>query len=175
LVLSQRLPQVQVSVLSESRFASLSKLEADLAIRLAPGVADSDIVKKIGQMDFGLYASSSYPNAANPEQWEFIGYNEQPSTFDHKTWLQQTIGRRRVICEVADLSNQYEAARTGIGVTGLPCFLADPDARLTKLSCPQSMLSLGIFLALHPDRRNDRLVRETSAAIMALIGEMELR
>jgi DNA-binding transcriptional LysR family regulator len=174
LVLSQRLPQVQVSVLSESRFASLSKLEADLAIRLAPGIADSDIVKKIGQMDFGLYASCSYPNAPNPEQWEFIGYTEHPATFDHKTWLHQIIGRRRVICEVADLSNQYEAACTGIGVAGLPCFLADQDARLMKLPCPESMLSLSIFLALHPDRRNDRLVRETSAAIMELIGDMGL-
>jgi DNA-binding transcriptional LysR family regulator len=173
-VLSQRLPQVQISILSESRFASLSKLEADLAIRLAPGIADSDIVKKIGHMDFALYAIRSYPHAANPEQWEFIAYTEQSATFDHKTWLNQTIGRRRVICEVADLSNQYEAACTGIGVAGLPCFLADPDPRLMRLSCSESMLSLGIFLALHPDRRNDRLVRETSAAITGLIGDMGL-
>ncbi|WP_256829466.1 LysR family transcriptional regulator [Pseudomonas sp. Pse1] len=174
LVLSQRLPQVQVSVLSESHVASLSKLEADLAIRLTPGTADSDIVKRIGEMQFGLYSTPSYANVANPQQWEFIGYTEYPVAFDHKNWLYQTIGNRRVVCEVADLSNQYEAACTGIGVAGLPCFLADQDERLLRLSSSQKMLSLGIFLALHPDRRNDQLVRDTSAVIMELITDLGL-
>lgn len=155
--------------MSEAHFASLSRLEADLALRLAPGKTDSEIVKKIGEMDFGLYSTRSYVNVDTPDQWEFVGYVEHPFVFDHKNWLYETIGNRRVICEVADLSNQYEAACTGIGVAGLPCFLADQDARLTKLSSPAQMLTLGIFLALHPDRRNDHGVRDTCAAITELI------
>ncbi|MCF5227129.1 LysR family transcriptional regulator, partial [Pseudomonas syringae] len=102
LTLSQGMPQVQISVLSEPHFASLSRLEADLAMRLAPGVADSDIVKKIGRMEFALYATLAYPNIAAPEQWEFIGYTAHELSFDHKTWLYQIIADRRVICEVAD-------------------------------------------------------------------------
>lgn len=168
--LSQRIPDVQVAILSEAQFSSLSRLEADLAIRLAPGVTDTEVVKKVGQMEFALYASPAYANLADPCQWEFVGYTEHPLAFDHKSWLYETIGTRRVICEVADLSNQYEAACTGIGVAGLPCFLADNDARLVKLTSPDPLLSLGIWLALHPDRRNDQRVRETSAAIIALLG-----
>lgn len=174
LTLSQGLPQVQVSVLSEPHFASLSRLEADLAMRLAPGTADSDIVKKIGQMEFALYATSAYPRIDTPEQWEFVGYTENPLAFDHKTWLYQIIGDRRVICEVTDLSNQYEAACSGIGVAGLPCFLADRDPRLVKLSTTEPMLNLGIWLALHPDRRNDRRVRDTTAAIIDLVQALGL-
>lgn len=174
LTLSQEMPQVQISVLSEPHFASLSRLEADLAMRLAPGTADSDIVKKIGQMEFALYATTAYPRITTPEQWEFIGYTENQLSFDHKTWLYQIIGDRRVICEVADLSNQYEAACSGVGVAGLPCFLADSDPRLVKLSTTQPMLSLGIWLALHPDRRNDRVVRDTTAAIIGLVQALGL-
>jgi DNA-binding transcriptional LysR family regulator len=174
LALSKGMPQVQISVLSEPHFASLSRLEADLALRLAPGIADSDIVKKIGQMEFALYAATAYPGIATPEQWEFIGYPEHQLSFDHKTWLYQIIGNRRVICEVADLSNQYEAACSGVGVAGLPCFLADSDPRLVKLSTAQPMLSLGIWLALHPDRRNDRVVRDTTTAIIGLVQAFQL-
>jgi DNA-binding transcriptional LysR family regulator len=170
--LSQRMPHVQVSILSEPQFSSLSRLEADLAMRLAPGVNDSEVVKKVGQMAFALYAGPSYANLNHPDRWEFIGYTENPLAFDHKTWLYETIGARRVICEVADLSNQYEAACTGIGVAGLPCFLADHDPRLVKLSSPDPLLSLGVWLALHPDRRNDLTVRETSAAIQGLLGAL---
>lgn len=174
LTLSQAMPQVQISVLSEPHFASLSRLEADLAMRLAPGIADSDIVKKIGQMEFALYAAPAYPGIAVPDQWEFIGYTEHQLSFDHKTWLYQVIGDRRVICEVADLSNQYEAACTGIGVAGLPCFLADSDPRLVKLPTTQRILNLSIWLALHPDRRNDRLVRDTTSAIIGLVESLGL-
>jgi DNA-binding transcriptional LysR family regulator len=169
LTLSRQMQQVQISVLSEPHFASLARMEADLAMRLAPGTADSDIVKKIGEMEFALYAAPSYAHIATPEQWAFVGYTDNPLSFEHKSWLYETIESRQVICEVADLSNQYEAACTGIGVAGLPCFLADQDPRLVKLASSEPMLKLGIWLALHPDRRNDRLVRDMSTAIIDLL------
>jgi DNA-binding transcriptional LysR family regulator len=168
------MPQVQISVLSEPHFASLARMEADLAMRLAPGIADSDIIRKIGEMEFALYAAPSYTRIATPEQWAFVGYTEHPLAFEHKSWLYETIGSRQVICEVADLSNQYEAACTGIGVAGLPCFLADNDPRLVKLSCCQPMLKLGIWLAMHPDRRHDRLVRDMNTAIIDLVQALGL-
>ena len=172
--LSQRIPHVQICVLSEPHFASLSRIEADLAIRLAHGVNESEIVKKVGQMTFGLYALPTYTSLEAPNQWEFIGYPEHPLTFEHKTWLYEIIGDRRVVCEVADLSNQYEAACTGIGVAGLPCFLADSDSRLMKLTSTEPMLTSGIWLAKHLDRRNDRLVNATSAALIELLGAVGL-
>ena len=174
LMLSEHLAGVQLSILSESHFASLSRLEADLAIRLSPGVKDTEIVKKIGKISFALYATVSYTHVADSAQWEFIGYTAHQPDFEHKRWLYETIGNRRVVCEVSDLSNQYEASCTGIGVAGLPCFLADGDARLVRLPSSEPMLTLGIWLALHPDRRNDRLVRETSAAITALVAKLGL-
>jgi DNA-binding transcriptional LysR family regulator len=67
------------------------------------------------------------------------------------------------------LSNQYEAVCTGIGVAGLPRFVGDADERLMKLSSDQPMLNLDIWIATHPDRRNDMLVRNASNAIAELI------
>lgn len=168
--LSQRIPRVQVCILSEPHFVSLSKLEADLAIRLAPGPNENEIVKKVGQMLFGLYSSPTYNATQAASEWAFIGYPDHPSTFEHKRWLYETIGDRHVVCEVADLSNQYEAACTGIGVAGLPCFLADNDPRLVRLVSTATMLTSGIWLAKHPDRRNDPLVKATSAALVELLG-----
>lgn len=90
------------------------------------------------------------PASLRHSNGRLLGYTERPLAFEHRGWLYETIGSRQVICEVADLSNQYGAACTGIGVAGLPCFLADNDTRLVKLPCCQPMLKLGIWLAMHP-------------------------
>jgi molybdate transport repressor ModE-like protein len=172
--LSQRHPLVQLSILSESQIVSLSRLDADLALRLSAPIEDTDVAQKIGRMDFGLYASPDYPNVATPAEWEFIAYTERQADFAHRRWLYEVIGERRVVCEVTDLSNQYEAACSGIGVAGLPCFIGDAEPKLKRLPADHPALSLDVWIAIHPDRRNDRLVRNAMSHIAELVAAISL-
>ena len=172
--LSQELPLVLISILSDVHFVSLSRLEADLAVRLSPGIKDTDIIKKVGEMGFALYAASNYEHLESPELWEYIAYPERVNNFEHKQWLDGIIGEKRVSCEMADLSHQYESARSGAGVAGLPCFLADKDKRLVKLEVDESMLNLDIWIAKHPDRRNDPLVVHASNVISIILNKVGL-
>lgn len=167
--LSKRLGAPKITILSEPHLASLARMEADLALRLTRGTDDGEIVKKVGRMNFAMYAHTSYPKIDHPAEWEFIGYTRRQPDFEHKRWLYKTIANRRVVCEVTDLSNQYEAACSGIGVAGLPRFIGDGDSRLLRLTTEQTMLELGIWLALHPDRRKDVLVRHTMNAIVEVL------
>jgi molybdate transport repressor ModE-like protein len=172
--LSQRHPLVQLSILSESQIVSLSRLDADLALRLSAPIEDTDVAQKIGRMDFGLYASPDYPNVAKPADWEFIAYTDRQADFAHRRWLYEVIGERRVVCEVTDLSNQYEAACSGIGVAGLPCFIADAEPKLQRLPAGHPALSLDVWIAIHPDRRHDRLVRNAMSHIAELVAASSL-
>jgi DNA-binding transcriptional LysR family regulator len=172
--LAKRSPMVQLAILSESHFASLSRLEADLALRLWPPIEGTDIVKKVGLMQFALYARRDYGNALAEKKWEFVGYTDRQGDFAHKRWLYEIIGSRRIACEVTDLSHQYEAACSGIGVAGLPCFIGDRDNRLVKLDTDLPMLNLDIWIAMHLDRRNDRVVRKTTDEILRLLEPLGL-
>jgi DNA-binding transcriptional LysR family regulator len=172
--LAEMSPMVQLSILSEPHFVSLSRMEADLALRLSPPIEDTDIVKKVGLMQFALYVLRDYPNALDEQKWEFVGYTDRQGDFAHKRWLYEVIGSRRVACEVTDLSHQYEAACTGIGIAGLPCFIGDRDNRLVKLDNDLAMLSLDIWIAMHPDRRNDTVVRKTADDILQLLNPLGL-
>jgi DNA-binding transcriptional LysR family regulator len=167
-------PQVQLSILSEAQVVSLARLDADLALRLTAPVDDTDIAHKIGRMPFGLYAALDYPHAGAPDKWEFIAYTARQAGFAHLRWLYEVIGGRRVACEVTDLGNQYEAACSGIGVAGLPCFIGDADARLQRLPDGHPGLVLDVWIALHPDRRNDKLVRNAMRAITLLVSASAL-
>jgi DNA-binding transcriptional LysR family regulator len=172
--LAKTSPMVQLSILSEPHFVSLSRMEADLALRLSPPIEDTDIAKKVGLMQFALYAQRDYWNILDQQKWEFVGYTDRQGDFAHKRWLYEVIGSRRVVCEVTDLSHQYEAACTGIGVAGLPCFIGDRDNRLVKLNNDVSMLNLDIWIAMHPDRRNDTVVRKTADEILQLLKPLGL-
>jgi hypothetical protein len=77
-------------------------------------------------------------------------------------------------CRPPSLSNQYEAACTGIGVAGLPAFIGDADARLVRLPASHAMLTLDIWIAMHPDRRRDPHGRNTAARISELIASAGL-
>ncbi|WP_338507892.1 LysR family transcriptional regulator [Erwinia aphidicola] len=163
--LAQRNPEIQLAIQSEPQFVSLAKMEADLSLRLSAPIEETDIIKKAGLMKFGLYAAPHYKNLTNPALWEFIAYTHKEPDFAHKRWLYALAGKRRVCCEVSDLSNQYEAACSGIGVAGLPCFLADKEPRLIKLPAEHPLLTLDIWLAKHPDRRDDRQIRKLATVI----------
>ena len=167
---AERYPSVQLSIFSESHIASLARLEADLALRLSPAVEDTDISRKIGRLDFALYASRDYRHSADSAAWEFIGYTDRQADFAHHRWLYEVIGQRRVACELTDLSNQYEAACTGVGVAGLPVFIGDADPRLVKLASDHTMLTLDIWIAMHRDTRTDVHVRNTASVITELIA-----
>lgn len=172
--LTRMSPAVQLSILSEPHFVSLSRLEADLALRLSPPIEDTDIVKKVGKMQFALYAQRDYANARDEQKREFVGYTDRQGDFAHKRWLYDVIGSSRVACEVTDLSHQYEAACSGVGVAGLPCFIGDRDNRLIKLDTDLPMLCLDIWVAMHPDRRNDTVVRKTADDILQLLEPLGL-
>lgn len=167
-------PLVQLAILSEPHIASLSRLEADLALRLTPPIEDTDIVRKVGVMQFALYAHRDYPIAKDEQEWSFIGYTQRQGDFAHKRWLYDVINTRRIACEVSDLSHQYEAACTAIGIAGLPCFLGDSDKRLVKLASTHPMLSLNIWIAMHPDCRDDKVVRKTADDIVRLLEPLGL-
>ncbi|POM09853.1 hypothetical protein CUU62_26160 [Pseudomonas sp. WP001] len=53
-------------------------------------------------------------------------------------------------------------------------FLADADPKLVRLDTAQELLELNVWLALHPDRRNDALVRRTMEAVTALVADTGL-
>jgi DNA-binding transcriptional LysR family regulator len=165
---------VQLSIPSKSHVASLSRLEADLTLRLPPPIEDIDIIKKVGQMRFARYAGQDYPYANDDQQWAFVGYTDRQADFAHKRWLYDVIGSRLVACELSELSHQYEAACTGIAVVGLPCFIGDPDPRLIRLESHLPMLDFDIWVAMHPDSRSDNVVRHTAQAIAQLLGSCGL-
>jgi DNA-binding transcriptional LysR family regulator len=164
-------PGVQLSVLCEARQVSLSRREADVVLRLTRPEEPTSVVRKLGRLSFGLYASKDYPHLHNPSAWEFVGYDAGFAGVAQQKWLMSVAGTRPIACEISDINGHLVAARAGAGVAGLPDFLADTDPMLQRITYEGEPFSRDIWMAVHQDLRAAPQVRAVMDFLQKVVAE----
>jgi DNA-binding transcriptional LysR family regulator len=164
-------PDIRLSLAAQAQQVSLSRREADVAIRLVRPEEAGSFARKIGVMEFGLYAHRDYAHLHVPDRWQFIAYDESLADMPQQKWLLGIAGTRTVACELNDISGHLIAARAGAGVAGLPCFLGDADPDLVRIGEDISSFSRDIWLLVHRDLRKTPSVRAVMDFVVALITQ----
>lgn len=167
----QQYPQVQLSIVSQVHSVSLGRREADIAVRLYRPTEPDSVTRKVGSMPFGLYASVNYEHLHAPAQWQFITYGPELADMPHQQWMMAVAQGQPVACEVTDLTTQHAAARSGVGVAGLPRFMGDADPLLQRLPFEGEGFAREIWLVLHADLRHSPLLRAVMAFLVDVISE----
>ncbi|KFG95134.1 LysR family transcriptional regulator [Burkholderia paludis] len=158
-VFAQLHPGIRLAIASQAQSVSLGRREADVAIRLFRPEEPQNVTRKLGEMAFALYASREYAAASTPSDWALIGYESQYAEMPHQKWLQAIAQGRRIVCEVSDITMQHAAARSGIGVAGLPVFIGENDPSLQRLPFDGEPFRREIWLVVHPDLRHSPTIR----------------
>ncbi|MGJ7575100.1 LysR family transcriptional regulator [Variovorax sp. RB2P76] len=167
----QRFPAIQLSVSGQAQQVSLSRREADIAVRLVRPKEPGSVVRKLGTMAFALYASRSYEALSHPELWEFIAYDARFEDMPQQKWLRSVAGKRPIACELSDINSHHAAVHAGAGVGGLPCFLGDADETLLRVADDEPSFARDIWLVVHRDLKSAGPVR----AAMDFLVEMMKR
>jgi DNA-binding transcriptional LysR family regulator len=68
-------PGIRIRLMGEKRQASLSRREADVALRLLRPVETGLLVRRIGSFGFSLYGAPAYLEKTPPHAFAFIGYD----------------------------------------------------------------------------------------------------
>jgi DNA-binding transcriptional LysR family regulator len=152
-------PGIRIKLIGEKRKASLSRREADIALRLMRPVEAGLFVRKIGSFGFSLYGAPSYLEKTPPHALSFIGYDASMVESPQEVWLRTIIGEREVVLRTNDLETQLAAARSGLGVAALPHYLGDGDPNLQRYTVTQKPINREIWLAVHRDLRQVPAVR----------------
>jgi DNA-binding transcriptional LysR family regulator len=164
-------PSVQLSIVGEARQVSLSRREADIALRLVRPDEATSVVRKLGNMPFDLYASRDYPHLHKPCAWEFIVYDAVYAGMPQQKWLMSVANGRPIACEISDITGHLAAAQAGAGVAGLPRFLADSSANLQRLAYDGEPFSRDIWMAVHRDLRRAPHVRAVMDFLLKIVAE----
>ncbi|EPG2130444.1 LysR family transcriptional regulator [Stenotrophomonas maltophilia] len=167
-------PRIQLAVLAQPQQVSLSRREADIALRLVRPKESSNVIRRIGRMPFALYAHRDYAASVVPPDWTFIAYDESLADMPQQRWLLEVAGSRPVVCELSDISSHLAAARTGAGVAGLPCFIGDADADLVRLEHDGDAFARDIWLVVHRDLRRLKPVRVVMDYVVDIISRTSL-
>lgn len=144
-------PDIHVRLIGEKRSASLSRREADLAVRLSRPTEKRLVVRKIGAIPFVLYAAPDYLAAHEPESFEFIGYDESLDDVPQQRWLKAAASGRAIVLRTNDIDSQRAAARAGVGIAALPRYLGHADPGLVPLDVRMKSVSRDVWLVVHGD------------------------
>jgi DNA-binding transcriptional LysR family regulator len=163
-------PDIRLSVPAQGRQVSLRRREADVAVRLVRPAEAGSVARKLGTMPFGLYAHRSYAHLRAPERWQFIAFDQTFAEMPQQRWLLGIAGERPVACELNHISEHLIAARAGVGMAGLPCFLGDGARDLVRIREGVPSFSRDIWLVVHRDLRKTPAVRAVMDFVAGVVS-----
>ncbi|CAB3746785.1 LysR family transcriptional regulator [Burkholderia puraquae] len=155
--LRHRHPGIDVVCVTSAEIANLTRREADLAIRTLRPESPDLIVRRLGHLETGIYASRGYlaergepaPGSAF-DGHDLVMYQQPvvPTMWD--ALCGESTSRGHVMFQTSSTMMLVEAALAGLGVAELPCFRADAEPQLVRLM-PQRCNYFDVWLVAHAD------------------------
>ena len=159
-------PEIAIEASSSYAAADLARREADLAIRATAKPPEASIGRAICEFRFACYASSEYRerNRDVPlaeQRWcTIIGY--LPWLVPH-VWKKIAQAEKQVVYASTSTFAVMTAIAEGMGVSMMPCYVADADRRLVRMTPPVEALTLRLWLLTHQDLRHTARVKALAA------------
>ncbi|WP_395943372.1 LysR family transcriptional regulator [Brevundimonas sp.] len=168
-------PGIVIEFITDSRALSLARREADIAVRLGRFDAHETVVRKIGEMAFGVYAAPDYLKRQGAPDWS-AGAPGQRVVRVQDDLLDTPDGRwfveRTTKADPALLANsrevQLHGVAAGLGLGHLPCYLAATEPDLVRLDTGSAIVR-EIWMGVHRDTRHaPRIVAVQDALVSAV-------
>lgn len=146
-------PDLQIELIADARDFSLTRREADIALRLArPSAENAVITRRVATLDFALYARRD----RDPQTLPVIGYEDARRGLPQAQWLdafQAKSGRRPTPVRVGDAETLLACIKAGTGQSLIPVALGDADPDLQRVGDGVPAVRRDLWLLVHPDLR----------------------
>lgn len=165
-------PGIVVELVIDNRVLSLSRREADIALRVTRPKEPDLFGRKLADIGWTLYASPSLITRDGPvsdlAERDFIGWGAEVTGIAAADWLGEHVASERIVYRASSLINQFTAARAGIGLVLLPCYLGDGDPGLARaIQQPIAELTRELWIVTHADLKKTARVR----AFFDIVGD----
>lgn len=161
-------PGLRLNLLGELRLASPSRGETDLVLRLSRPAEPSLVVRKLGKLEYRLFANPSYLAETQPSQRRYLRFDPSLGDLPQDRWMMSIAGRDAPIAMTStDLGCLAEAAGSGVGIAALPVLFA---ARFNLEDADDAKRSFerDLWLGWHEDWRGHPAIQ----AIVAFLTEV---
>lgn len=149
-------PDIVLELTFQSAMANLTRRDADVAVRPAETVPETLVGRRVCEAAFAVYGAAG---AGTLDRGPWIALDETLATTMMGRWLRTLPATAVVACRVDSVIAAREAARLGMGLVLLPCYIGDITPGLARMTDPLPELRAAIWLLTHPDLRRTARVR----------------
>ncbi|HET9862398.1 MAG TPA: LysR family transcriptional regulator [Steroidobacteraceae bacterium] len=164
-------PRIQLVLSIDNRMLDLGRREADVALRVQRPVDASLFGRRLVDIAWAFYG----PKDGAPLRREGRSFNfarhaviggDAPALHVNE-WLARHVPGDRITYRSNSLVNQFMAVRAGVGIALLPCYLADREAEVRRISSVLPELASELWIVTHKDLKNTARIR----AFLAVAAE----
>lgn len=132
--------------------------DVDIAIRSARPTQGDMLVRKVGDLAYGLYASPAYlERMGTPRPMSelaghtMIGFPRAEMPLGPVWWMSRAEKIAKILFRSSSAETRSAAAIEGLGLTALPCILADKEKRLSRVFGPETLGSHELWIMTRND------------------------
>ena len=163
-------PDIHVELLITNAALELSRREADMAVRVTNKPPDSSLGRCISEFNFCVYAAPRYlkkhPHTVFSEH-NWVGILDETDWLVPLIWKKKHHAHEKIKFTSSLTITAKNAAKQGMGVILLPCFIGDTEKGLVRVGDPLKQISSELWVLTHPDLRHTARMR----ALMQFIYE----
>jgi DNA-binding transcriptional LysR family regulator len=164
--LHERHPDVRVQLDASTQLLSLSKREADIAVRNTCPDNPDLIARRIARWPVGLFASQDYVNAHGVpapgsafEGHDLVVYQPYLQGNKELTLVSEPVGRGRIVSSLSSGLLVRRAIAAGIGLGEIPVYMGERDGLVRLWPERTRPLPYDVWLVTHADLRHTARVR----------------
>jgi DNA-binding transcriptional LysR family regulator len=154
-------PQLQLELRSANELMSLTRRDADLALRATPKAPEHLIGRHLGPIRFVACAAKSMAPARRRkplEQHDWIALDEAMPDHPSVRWRRKHLPKLAPRHLVDGVVSVVDAIKAGLGVGVVPLFMLNSEPQLVALSEPLEGCESQLWLLAHPESRHLRRI-----------------
>lgn len=159
-------PDIMIELIPNPRELSLAMREADVSLRMRQPEQHDLVVRRVGDIAFGIYATPDYLRDQGTMDFEdgcaghrLITQLDDTQEMTQSAWLTELASRATVVLQTSSHEAAVLAAASGGGLACLARFRGDREPGLTRVPVPTEPPSAEILLLVHKDNRDTPRIR----------------
>ncbi|MGO4574016.1 LysR family transcriptional regulator [Microvirga sp. 2TAF3] len=159
-------PEMRLDVVLANQALNLSKRDADVAIRATDNPPETLVGRRVATIAWAIYGRTvDFPQpdevADTPALYQrpWVALGDNLATLKAARFVRDRVPTEQIVYKVNTVLGLAEAIEVGTGIGPLPCFIADANPSLVRLSAINPDFGAGLWLLTHPDLRQSARVR----------------
>jgi DNA-binding transcriptional LysR family regulator len=159
---AERYPDIELELYVDDAQRSLTRREADVAIRWTDTPAEHLVGRRLVRAAYAPYGSVDLVGA-KPKRplasYPWLAWHPVKGARVSDAWMRKRVPDATIVCRFDSAIAMHAAVRAGMGVALMPCAYTAGDPGLRQLARIQPELGFDLWVLTHPDLRRSARVR----------------